>query len=412
MIATVDIERIAAGGDGVGRMGDGLVVFVPRTAPGDRAEIELSAKKRNFARARLVGLDSQGPDRVEPQCAHYRTDKCGGCQLQHLSTAAQLSAKSALVGDALRRIGRREVADPAIVAPSHPWRYRSKISLSVSDRRIGLHVYDRPGQVFDLEDCLIVRQRIMNLWGELKKRKGFFPAGMSSLVLREDREGGLHVICTGGETVWNGRDLAEELRDAGVSVWRKPERGAARVVAGRKTGFPAVAFEQVNLELACRVCEEAVEGLGNVAGRVVWDLYAGVGDASELLACAGADVWCVDADRSAVEWGRKRFGGSGTERGSVKRLCGRVEDTLCRLPEADAIVVNPPRAGLHESVSHDLDGWGAGRSGRRLAYVSCDPATLGRDLRRMPALGIRTVTAYDLFPQTSHVETLVVLESG
>ncbi len=413
MTATVEIDRIAAGGDGVGRMSDGLVVFVPRTAPGDKAEVELLTRNRSFARARLLGLASEGPDRVEPTCSHYRVDNCGGCQLQHLSPAAQLEVKRALVGDALRRIGHRDVADPSIISASEPWRYRSKITLSVSNGHLGLHVQNRPDRIFDLKDCLIAGARIMELWAELRKHVRLFPSGMTGLVLREDREGGLHVVCLGGEAVWNANDLVAALPDPAVSIWWQPERGVPRVVAGRQTTFPAVAFEQVNMELAARVRSEAVDGLGEIRGSAVWDLYSGVGDAGESLADAGARVWCVDSDRSAVRWGKRRHRtGSDVPRlGSLTRICGRVEDELARLPEPEAVVVNPPRTGMHRSVSQKLERWAGAKRGRLLSYVSCDPATLARDLNRMPSLEIRSVRAYDLFPQTSHVETLVVLES-
>src|SRR6266699_843350 len=123
----VSITRVAVGGDGVGRLSDGRVVFVPRTAPGDRIRLREGSlqRHRNFARAELGEIVSSGPARVAPPCPHYVHDHCGGCQLQHLAYDAQLAAKRAIVGDALRRIGKLDMPDPEIVEALEEWRYRA-----------------------------------------------------------------------------------------------------------------------------------------------------------------------------------------------------------------------------------------------------------------------------------------------
>jgi tRNA/tmRNA/rRNA uracil-C5-methylase (TrmA/RlmC/RlmD family) len=138
----------------------------------------------------------------------------------------------------------------------------------------------------------------------------------------------------------------------------------------------------------------------------VWDLYGGVGDTAELLAQAGATVWSVDADRAAKEWARK------TSRDGVHHVTGRVENVLHRIAEPDGVIVNPPRAGLAARVARHLDQWAETHPASRMAYISCDPATLARDIGRMPAFRVGRVMAYDLFPQTSHVETMALLEAG
>src|SRR6266480_5840043 len=145
----VTITGIAAGGDGVGRLADGRAVFVPRTAPGDRIKIKDGSLKllRNFGRAAVGEVAGPGPGRVTPPCPHYTQDRCGGCQLQHLEYDAQLAAKRAIVGDALRRIGKMEVADPDIVEAVEEWRYSTKVAMAVKSvgrsdsRTVGLHPY-------------------------------------------------------------------------------------------------------------------------------------------------------------------------------------------------------------------------------------------------------------------------------
>lgn len=406
-VNAVTIERIAAGGDGVGRLDDGLTVFVPRTAPGDVVEIAITERKRSFARAEVREWVTRGPARVEAGCRHYVAQRCGGCQLQHLSASEQLEVKRRIVGDALRRIGKREVADPPIVPSPEVWHYRRKITLAASGAAIGLHPYDAPGRVFELTDCPITTPRLMNLWRTLQAHRGLLPAPLKALVLREDRSGGLHVVVeAGADAPWDAAPLARAVDASNVTYWWRPGRGAVRVVHGVHTGFPPLAFEQVNPEFGARIRGDAVAALGEVASQTVWDLYAGVGDAAAMLARAGADVWAVEMERSAVEWGRQAHGGG------VHWVTGRVEESLHRLSEPQAVIANPPRGGMHRQVTARLQRWATEGSPRRLAYVSCDPATLARDLVRMPALAIVGLTAYDLFPQTAHVETLAVLEAA
>lgn len=397
----VIVERIAAGGDGVGRLDDGMTVFVPRSAPGDVLEIDVRERKRTYARADVISIESAGPDRVEPGCRHYVRDRCGGCRLQHLSPEAQLLAKQRIVGDAIRRIGRRDAADPPIVASPAAWRYRRKITLAASGGRIGLHPVDAPDTVFDLEDCPITARPIMDLWNSVRAHRELLPEGLTSLVLREDRSGGRHVIVRGDEPrPWNAALLADEVALPDVSYWWRPERGATRIVAGGRAAFPALAFEQVNPDFAARIRADALAAIGRPA--VAWDLYAGVGDAGAELAAQGTEVWAVEMDRSAVEWARAQ----GVK---VHWVAGRVEESLHRLPKPEAVIANPPRTGMDKVVAEWLEGWARAGGGGCLAYVSCDPATLARDLSRMPSLALRQLTAYDLFPQTSHVEVLAVL---
>lgn len=406
----VRIERLAAGGDGVGRMADGLVVFVPRTAPGDLAEIEVVQRKRRFARGRVLRLLELGLGRLEPPCRHYVEDRCGCCQLQHLSEEVQLAAKRSFVGEALRRIGKRRVEDPPITGSPLRWRYRTKITLAVKGGVIGLHRYDQPDEVFSLEDCLIAREPLMKLWSALKDRANLLPRGAASLTLREDRSEGLHLIVAGGEPPWDPGPLASALEGMRSSIWWQPARGAARVVSGAVTGYPALAFEQVNRSLASSIREEAIASLGEVRDRIVWDLYCGVGDSAGLLAQKGARVYGVEVDRQALEWARQHHR---IWSNRITFIQGLVEENLPRLPEPDRVVVNPPRGGLHPRVTRWLQAWAQRRrdqgDGIRLCYVSCDPATLARDLARLPSLELLEVRAFDLFPQTSHVETLAVL---
>lgn len=408
----VRIRAVAAGGDGVGTLEDGRTVFIPRTAPGDTVECTVVAHRPRYARGALVAVLDAGPDRTAPECPHYDADRCGGCQLQHLAYDAQLAAKQRIVGDALRRIGRIDAADPELVPSPARWRYRTRVTLNGAGGRIGYHRVDDPVDVFDLIDCLLACNGLMDLWRAVAGTRGSLPHAVSALALREDREGGRHVVVESPPScAWDAGPLARGVGDPDVSYWWRPSGGAARVVAGPRTGFPVLAFEQVHPALGDRIRADAVAALGDVGGAVVWDLYAGSGDTSRALAALGGEVWAVEADGGAVAWGRARArewdGGS-----AIRWEAGRAEDLVSRLPEPGAVVVNPPRTGLDARVAEALERRASAGPALRLVYVSCDPATLARDLRRMPHLRLRAVQAYDLFPQTAHVETVAVLEAA
>src|SRR5438093_8528267 len=347
----VTITRIAVGGDGVGRLSDGRVVFVPRTAPGDRIRLREGSlhRHRNFARAEVGEIVESGPGRVAPSCPHYVHDHCGGCQLQHLAYDEQLTAKRAIVGDTLRRIGKLDLPEePEIVEALEEWRYRAKISMEAKALAVGLHPYDRANFVFPLADCHITDFRLMALWRELRSRLAMLPQPLTRLTLRLDREERRHIIAeSAGEPWLHAEELRSGLRDLGeIICWWQPVDGAARVVAGPATGggFPATVFEQVNPGMGILARRWAVEQLGDVRGQTVWDLYGGIGDTAALLVERGASVVSVDADERAVAWGRSRLP-------AARFIAARAEDVLASLPAPHAVVVNPPRAGLHWDVS-------------------------------------------------------------
>jgi 23S rRNA (uracil1939-C5)-methyltransferase len=406
----VTITGIAVGGDGVGRLADGRAVFVPRAAPGDRVRLRDGSLKlhRNFARAEVGEIVEAGPGRVAPPCPHYVHDHCGGCQLQHLAYDVQLTAKRAIVGDALRRIGKLDLPDPEIVEAVEEWRYRAKISMAAKGTAIGLHPYDRPNFVFPLADCHITDFRLMALWRALRTMVAMLPRRLTRLTLRLDRDGRRHIIAESAGEPWAGTD-AEALRQSlqhgendEIVCWWEPAAGAARVVAGPSSGFPATTFEQVNPQMGIVARRWAVEQLGDIRAQSVWDLYGGIGDTAALLVERGANVVSVDADELAVTWARDHVQGA-------RFIAARAEDILPSLPPPHAVVVNPPRAGLHWDVTLRL----TSEPVPKLVYVSCDPATLARDLQRLNVnYQIAAVRAFDLFPQTAHVETVAVLEAA
>jgi 23S rRNA (uracil1939-C5)-methyltransferase len=309
------------------------------------------------------------------------------------------------VGDAFRRIGKLDVPDPELVPAGEEFEYRTKITLAVDEggRRIGLHPFDRPDRVFDLVRCHITTSELMALWAEVRALRRLLPSALRQIVLRLDRRGGRHLLLvTGGAERWDGADvLHRELLDRGAeaTLWLQPEDGEAELVAGAAGTTPATVFEQVHPAMGDKVRAFAVAALGEVEGRHVWDLYAGIGETTSALALAGASVESVESDARAVAEAEARGP-------AAERHVGRVERTVGRLRAPALVITNPPRTGMDERVATELER----RAPERIVYISCDPATLARDLARMPGFRLTTTLAFDLFPQTAHVETVAVLE--
>ncbi len=403
------------------------MVFVPRTAPGDLVELTAPREQGRFARARVARLVEPGPGRVEPRCIHYRRDDCGGCQLQHLDLERQREARRTIVADALERIGRLRVDVPGLVPPDRAWEYRSRITLALGPgrRHAGYHPLDRPDRVFPLEACLLAEPGLQALWEALRGQLQLLPRDATQLLLRLGREGGRHVVVKArGDQAWTrGSELEARLAGRGVeaTIWWQPEGGALRVVAGDRSAMPATVFEQVHPAMGDRIRSWALEALGPVADVRVWDLYAGIGETSAALHARGALVESIELDRQAVEFGERRWRAlvhtdPESQRpvpAGITRHVGRVEELLARLGPAGAVIANPPRAGMAQGALQGL----LARPPARLVYVSCDPATLARDLGVLcgtttPGGIFRLVAVqpFDLFPQTAHVETVVVLE--
>ncbi|HEY0780409.1 MAG TPA: hypothetical protein VGD56_20805 [Gemmatirosa sp.] len=415
----IAIDAIAAGGDGVGRDA-GLVVFVPRTAPGDVVRARWASSGR-FARGALVEVVRPAPDRVSPPCAHYREDRCGGCQLQHLGLPAQHGAKRQLVADALARIGRRTVDVASVVPSPNAWRYRRKLTLAL--RRgadgawiAGLHPYDAPGDVFALRDCPITDERVVGVWRDVMAASTLFPRDADALrgavrLLGDARDPNAPAAATftlEGGARWARADEFLAAVPGIAGLWWAPDGGPRRLLRARGDAAAGASFAQVNAGMADRLHADVVAELRAVRPASLVDAYAGTGDVAVALAGDGARVTAIELDGDAAALAGERlapFGG--------RVLAARVEDVLAGTLPAAAVLVNPPRTGLDAAAADVLERAAAGAFGAPpdvVVYVSCNPATLARDLGRMPSYGVRGATPYDMFPQTAHVETLVVLE--
>ena len=402
----VTVRALATGGDGVATLPDGRTVFIPRAAPGDRLRLRALHLHKRFARARIDAVLEPGPDRVAPPCPHYVADDCGGCQLMHLSPESQRAAKAGFVGDALRRIARLDVPDPEMIRSPAMLGYRTKVTFALMEGHLGYHPIGDPTRVFDVQDCLLAEPVLQGLFRTLSAARQLLPAAGTRVVLRRGQEGQLHLIVRTrpSAVAWTGAEALEQaLLVAGwqVVIWWHPDGAHPRVMSSSRDGWPAPVFEQVHPTIGALVRAAAVASLGAIAGAHAWDLYAGIGQTTNALVERGASVESVELDGLAVELAAA-LGPSGP-----RRLTGRAEDLVERLAPPAVIITNPPRTGMAPGVVATLAASGA----RRIAYVSCDPATLARDLTGLtPSYRLAQVLAFDQFPETAHVETLAVLE--
>ncbi|MGQ0765457.1 MAG: class I SAM-dependent RNA methyltransferase [Gemmatimonadota bacterium] len=412
-IATLRIDSIAAGGAGTGRL-DGLAVFMHRTAPGDLVRAEIRRKGR-FATGKLLEVMEPSRERVEPGCPHYLKDNCGGCQLQHIGYDHQLRAKQRIVGDALRRIGgSAAIADEVKPAPQ-PWRYRNKLTLTMRPRRsreartgaksgwvIGMRPIDDPSALFHVHDCPITNELVMESWSEVRGASQLLPEAASLRGVVRSGSRGRTLELEGGRSWDAAADFADACPSIKAIVWRNDQGIRTLVRETRPDSSEATwSFEQVNPPVASLLDDYVVETVLAARPRTAIDAYSGRGKTSGRLAKAGIAVTAVELDGDAVRAAVAALP-------DARVVQARVEDVIGDLLPVDLVILNPPRTGVDSRVTAALE-----RAQPRpslVVYVSCDAATLARDIARLPSWRVREVRPYDMFPQTAHVETVCVLE--
>lgn len=445
MEETLRIERMGNGAEAVGRLASGKTVFVAGGAPGDAVRVEVVEEKASFARARIVAVEEPSPLRAEPRCPHG--DACGGCPWQHLSYEAQLEAKRANVVGALVHTARLEaVRADDLVRPCLPskrqWGYRNKLELGAARAENGefLLGFHREGthEIATPAVCPLAHDAVAKapkaLRGALRFAQGSADLGIFRVGVRHSvrtRETEIALWTKPG--AFPRAHVAKTLKSAlkATSIVRVlADPGRARKIKGVETLdgkgcwgeeladarflTSAPSFFQVNTAQAEKLAAEVVEGLGGrmgeegpegLDGLLVADLYAGGGTFSVPLARAGADVIAIEAAGSSVRDLRRNAEMNGVD---IEVVGGDAARELPELGGLDALVVDPPRAGLADGVAESI----AEAAPARVAYVSCNPATWARDVARFEQNGYRLARAQpvDLFPQTHHVEVASLFE--
>ncbi len=454
-VVELTVERIAVGGKGVARI-DGYAVFVPRGLPGQRVRAMIIKRKRSFAEARVEAVLAPGHDEVAPRCSH--TGTCGGCTWQHLDTARQLEVKRDHVIDCLERIGGLDVEVEPTVASPLPFEYRNKMEFTFSTRWLeaaelaedttpdrfgaGLHIRGRFDRVVNIGRCHLfppwgseVLERVRTVAREsglshysTRTHTGFW----RFLVIRDAVHTGQRMVHLITNEAPGGSDEAEavarvarELEPFGVTSLlhgvstRKASIAVAestRVLAGapviqetllgERYEIGPATFFQTNTLGAERLFREVLERGRFTRDETVWDLYCGAGAISLPLARRVRRVVGVEVVEEATTAAVRNAGANGI--GNVEFHTGDIRHLVGDLPVPDAVVVDPPRDGVHPDVLATI----ADRAPDRIVYVSCNPATLARDLAVLAPHGYRarSVLPVDLFPHTAHVECVTVLE--
>ncbi|MBW2726736.1 MAG: class I SAM-dependent RNA methyltransferase [Deltaproteobacteria bacterium] len=396
------INSLAAGGDGVGRAADGRVVFARLTAPGDRVRITAPDPGARYLRASSVELLAAGPNRVEPRCAVF--GQCGGCAWQHIAYPTQIEAKRQILSDAIERIGKfREPPPIEFVSSPSPYGYRGRTRLLSASGCVGYRRW-RDHAIEPISSCPVLLPELDSELGALASR----------LATDESQ-----ARDSAREIEWElaaGSDLHVQSTPLGESgpETRGFESPIELEVGGERIRISPGGFAQANPSLYDSLFSIVVDALDGLSLGILLELFAGAGFFTVGLARRFERVVAVEAHAPAtrdLEHNLERAG-----QGGVEVITARVEHALEKLDHLrpDVVLLDPPRTGLVRGAAERL----AALETPRIVYLSCDPATLARDLKILcndpttgtPRYRLSRLTGVDLFPQTPHVEALAVLD--
>ena len=386
----MSIRSLAAGGDGVARLPDGLALFVPLSAPGDRVRVRIVERRRRFARGEISEVLEEGPKRCAPRCAVF--GRCGGCSWQHLEYSAQVGAKQEILREALVRIGGWKLPDELAFVPS-PDSYGYRIRARLLAGRAGIGYRERASHTLcAVNGCPILAPALDAEVARL--------GADENLVADASSEHEWELVA-GQEGRVRSRPL--ELLDSPHAS--DPPGGIVLTADGDSLQVSFGTFVQANGSLHSAL-RAAVLGLAG-RGRRALELHAGAGFFTLALARRFSEFEAVEASPGAVGDLRTNLRAAGLDH--VRVIEGDVEQVLELgvSPAPELIFLDPPRAGLSPGSLESL----ADLSAPRIVYLSCDPATLARDTARLGERGycLASVQGFDLFPQTSHVEALALL---
>jgi len=403
----VEIERLLPGGVGLAHT-EGRTLFVSLAAPGDLVRVVIDRVSGKVAFASIVEVLKPSAERVEPPCPYF--GRCGGCDFQQLNYAAQLKAKEEIIRDCLRRLGG--IQDPveiSLIPSPDPWHYRARAEWQFDSVNQKLGYFERGSRrVCDVAECAVL---VPALEEELEKLRALLASAGLPEGIRDFQAG------SGDETVSLSPPVQDEHTDLNAN---SAPVEVSRTIAGERYHFDAEAFFQTNPDLLPALLRSAI---GEASGETAIDLYCGVGLFTLPLARRFARVVGVETNGHATAFARRNLdhaknsspavmeGSPFTKPGDVRIITARVGDWLTEnsrsLGSIDFLLLDPPRTGAE---NRDIAGILALRP-KQISYVSCDPATLARDLKKLLAGGysLDSVTAFDMFPQTHHVETVARL---
>jgi len=372
---TLTIEKLVYGGEGLARP-EGKVVLVPFVLPGETVRAETERAKNDLWRGRLIEVLQPSASRVTPACPYFQ--RCGGCQYQHIDYPFQLEQKRDILREALQRVGKIEFAGEIGMQSGEPWQYRNRIQLHMEGGKVG-YFAQGSRDLIAIDNCPIASPKLNEAIGKIDAP----PASTALELFTNETEVQVNVLDRVPRSALSGL--------ASLGVTTPIDYNGFQVSRN--------SFFQVNRFLIDRLVACAV---GDAQGGWALDLYAGVGLFSVKLAERFGKVTAVESSASSLRDLGHNF--------AQPAVNANVEDYLAGLEQTpDFVLADPPRAGLGKIVVKEL----ARIRAPRLTIVSCDPATLARDLQGLVAENYRIekITLIDLFPQTFHLETVVELSA-
>ena len=389
----------AHGGHCVARIGGehGQVVFVRHALPGERVTALVTELHRGYLRADAIEVHEASPDRVTPPCPYAKPGLCGGCDLQHVSDAAQLEWKTAIVREQLLRLGgmKSDVRVQRLPGGLLGWRSRVRYAVDAADRP-GL-LKHRSHEVVAIDRCLIAHQRIQEL--DVLSREWPDANGIAAVASTGGDVSVLALPAAGSQSPTDDPGPDGVLLDGPAEVREN--------AAGRTWSVPTEGFWQVHPAAADTLVGAVLEMLRPAPGETAWDLYGGAGlFAAAVAGRTGARVTVVESAPGGMAAARHNL----ADLSGVEVVAARVETALRKrriTGPVDLVVLDPPRAGAGADVVKAI----AAAGPRAVAYVACDPAALGRDIGTFTRLGwtVAELRAYDCFPMTRHVECVALL---
>jgi len=385
----VTIERIVPNGFGIAHA-DGLTLLVPLVAPGDRARVSPGKRNGNLVFAQLEEILEPSPLRIEPGCKYF--GKCGGCNFQQMDYEEQLKAKVGIIKDCLHRIAKIDHEKEIEITPSpEPWRYRARANWHADtvNKTLG-YFYRNSNKVCDIDECPKLTEPLQNELQQLR----------AGLPWEEIWNNVIHIDAAAAVGASGGDDISiysSEFVDEPAEIIFE--------TGGLKYAYNARVFFQGNLYITPKLVEAAVKGL---QGNSALDLYCGVGLFSLPLTRSFKNVIGVEASEEAIGFAKKN-----AERNGIQNVEFIAADTgkwlkenIAKLSELDVLVLDPPRIGVEKNVIGSI----IEILPKEIVYVSCDPATLARDLKALfDKYELLEIEAFDMFPQTHHVETIAKL---
>ncbi len=410
----IDLITMVYGGDAMGRLPDGRAVFVPYGLPGERVRVRLTEQKKSFARAKLLEVLQPSPERITPACASYAA--CGGCHYMHMAYETQLRYKTAILTDQLTRIAGIQNPPVAPIRPSpQEWHYRNTVQFHLTPS--GKLGFQEPGShsVVPIEECPLCVPAIDEVWPllDFADENGQAVPGLERIQLRAGAEDDMLLVMESNDPV--PPEFTIDLPINAVFVGPGGfEENAPLVLSGdqyivmealgRSFRVSAGSFFQVNIGQAENMVRYLLGQLPADNNPFLLEVYAGVGLFSAFLAPKTDRVIAIESAPSAVE----DFAVNLDEFDHVELYDAPAEAVLPGLDtRPDIVLVDPPRAGLALEALDALVRIDA----PTLAYVSCDPATLARDVKRLLTAGysLQSVQPFDMFPQTYHIESISIL---